>query len=46
MGAPTKEQRRNILVVIGGVILGFGIMTGLLLWGVHAALEYISEVVR
>ena len=46
MGAPTKEQRRNILVVIGGVILGLGIITGLLLWGTHAALEYISEVVR
>lgn len=46
MGAPTKEQRRNILVVIGGVVLGLGIIAGLLLWGAHAALEYISEVIR
>lgn len=46
MGAPTKEQRRSMLVIIGGGILGLGIIAGLLLWGTCAALEYISEVVR
>ena len=46
MGAPTKEQSRKISMVIGGLVSGFAIMTGLLMWGAHELFEYISEVIR
>lgn len=46
MGAPTTEQRRKMAMVLGGLVAGFAIMIGLLMWGAHELFEHIAETIR
>ena len=46
MGAPNKDQRKTMGFVLGGLVLGFAIMVGLLMYGAHELFEHIAETIR